>query len=402
MNVSKINKILGYLLFIVGVLKILIAILVLIQMGNNITAIFNGGSGNSEYYPTLSITIGLVQIILALSSIIMIIVNANKQPKVIIGYLYGLGALLLEFIVPSILSFYFVFVESGLYMKAGNKIINTNLGYGREYKKNKEMIKNTEWFYSQRENYNNSKQEVNTNNNTNNELEKEEYFNEENYIKENRNTILMIIFIILIILAFIIFIVMVKKDYNDQNINIAVAQQPNFVVNAYSEKKPELYEEANNKKDIINIQNDKPILNRMSEIFENTELAEVMRKQGYTMDATVFDDIVIISSIGQGVNFNIKFTLDDDNILYSEILYNKTNPEITLAEAIIATLFLDSAGQIKGYKEGTLYKALVGENLSKYTIESEGVEIKNIGHDNYDIYIKIDLNSNFSFLNYIN
>lgn len=77
----------------------------------------------------------------------MIILNIKKQPEVIVGYLLGLGAILLEFIVPTFLSFYFVFVECGMYMKAGAKVRNKNIGQDINSRKMKQTIKNTEWFY---------------------------------------------------------------------------------------------------------------------------------------------------------------------------------------------------------------------------------------------------------------
>ncbi len=147
MSVKKVNEIFGYGLFIVGVLKILLVVLVLLQLGSNIIAIFNGANVNSEYYPVLSRTIGYAQLILAVGSIIMIILNIKKQPEVITGYLWGLGALLIEFIVPPIMSFYAVLVECGMYMKAGAKIRNKNIGSDKNHRKIKQDIKNTEWFY---------------------------------------------------------------------------------------------------------------------------------------------------------------------------------------------------------------------------------------------------------------
>lgn len=147
MSVKKLNEIFGYGLFIVGALKILFVILVLIQVGTNITAIFNGGSVNSEYYPAFSTIIGFAQLVLAMGSIIMIILNIKRQPEVITGYLWGLGALLIEFITPSIMSFYAVFVECSMYMKAGTKIRNKNTGSDKNYRKIKQDMKNTEWFY---------------------------------------------------------------------------------------------------------------------------------------------------------------------------------------------------------------------------------------------------------------
>ena len=147
MSVKKVNEIFGYGLFIVGALKIILVVLVLAQVGSNITAIFNGGNVESEYYPILSTAIGIAQIILAIGSIVMIIVNMKKQPEVITGYLWGLGALLIEFIAPAIIEFYALFVECSMYMKAGSKIRNQNIGSDKNYRKIKQDIKNTEWFY---------------------------------------------------------------------------------------------------------------------------------------------------------------------------------------------------------------------------------------------------------------
>lgn len=147
MSVKKANEIFGYGLFIVGALKLLLLILVVLQLGSNIISIFNGGNVNSEYYPTFSTAIGIAQIILAIGSIIMIIVNIKNQPGVIIGYLWGLGAFLIQFITPSIISFYVVFIECGMYMKAGSKIRKKNIGIDKNYRKIKQDMKNTEWFY---------------------------------------------------------------------------------------------------------------------------------------------------------------------------------------------------------------------------------------------------------------
>ena len=147
MSIRKVNEIFGYSAFAVGVLKLLLIILVLVQFG---TSIFNGGSSNSEYFPTFSAIIGFAQIILIISSVIMIVLNRKKEPEVIKGYLYVLGAFLLEIITPPILSFYVAFVECSLYMKAGDRIINKNLSGNKNYKKIKQDIKNTEWFYSEK------------------------------------------------------------------------------------------------------------------------------------------------------------------------------------------------------------------------------------------------------------
>lgn len=144
MNLKKVNEFFGYAHSIVGVLKIILIILVLIQINTTMSETLNGKEVSADYYPTFSTTIGFAQIILAVGSIIMIIFN-KKNSEVILGYLLGLGALLIEFITPAIIFFYISFAQCGLYMKAGSKIRDKN-----EEKRGatKEIIKNTEWFYS--------------------------------------------------------------------------------------------------------------------------------------------------------------------------------------------------------------------------------------------------------------
>lgn len=126
MNIKKLNEIFGYALFALGVLKILFTVLILIQVGTIITTMSSGGNVTAENYDVFSKIIGFAQIILAGGSVIMIILNINKKPGVIPGYLLGLGALIIELITPSILIIYIIFVQCGMYMRAGTKIRNKN------------------------------------------------------------------------------------------------------------------------------------------------------------------------------------------------------------------------------------------------------------------------------------
>ena len=73
------------------------------------------------YYPTFSFILGGAQILLAIGFIIMIFVNMINQPGVIPGYLWGLGAILIELITPSSIYIFVLFAECGIYMKAGQK-----------------------------------------------------------------------------------------------------------------------------------------------------------------------------------------------------------------------------------------------------------------------------------------
>lgn len=151
MLLKTVNNIFGYGLVGVGISKIIFTILIFLQMFTNVNSVLNGSTNiNYEYYPTFTIILGSVQLFLALGSIIMLILNIVKYPKLIPGYLLGLLAILIEFITPSFLYIFFVFAECGIYIKAGYKIINNNENYNNTFlksKTNKKLIKNSEWFF---------------------------------------------------------------------------------------------------------------------------------------------------------------------------------------------------------------------------------------------------------------
>lgn len=155
MNLRKTNEVFGYMHFIVGALKILVLILILSKLFSNLSIIYSGGEADLNYYSELTILVGWMEIILAVSSVIMIIINIKYHPKVINGYLLGLGAVLCEFIFPKILAIFSIFIQSGLYMKAGTMIRKNNLDYSYDYKPTtkttKKIIRNTEDYYSSNE-----------------------------------------------------------------------------------------------------------------------------------------------------------------------------------------------------------------------------------------------------------
>ena len=147
----KVNSFFGHALFFIGALKIIFSLLIIVQLFININSIFNGGSYGFGYFPIFSLLIGLTQLIIGAGSILMILLNMTNNPKVIPGYLLGLGALLIELFTPSMLYILVLFAECGMYMKAGSKIIRENSSF--EIKSTKTSIKenpskNTEWFYS--------------------------------------------------------------------------------------------------------------------------------------------------------------------------------------------------------------------------------------------------------------
>ena len=145
MNLRTVNAFFGYGLFALGGMKFIFTILLMIQGSTN-TALSEGEIIFYSLYPIFTLIIGGAQLLLAIGSVIMIFVNMSNQPAVIPGYLWGLGAILLEVTSPFLFYVLVLFAECGMYIKAGTSIISKNINYDDGDKKSKKTVKNQEWY----------------------------------------------------------------------------------------------------------------------------------------------------------------------------------------------------------------------------------------------------------------
>lgn len=220
-----------------------------------------------------------------------------------------------------------------------------------------------------------------------------------NFIKDNFVTILLVSLILIILLGFGFFIY--KITIEDDNNNIEITEMPEFIPIIDNNS---MIDEEDNTKEIISsttfdetdTQINDSTLSNIANTFNSCNASQKMRLQGYTMNAMATENKITVFSSGEGLNFNIEFILDN-NILYTEIMYNETDPRITAIKVTLAVILVDCVGQVKGYPDGTLSTALGDEVAMNYTIENEGVEIKQLANGN-DMVVKVDLNNNFSFL----
>ena len=154
MNLKTVNRIFGYGHFGMGAIKIIYTIFLLSQMVTNVNIALNGGEWSYGFFPIITEVINLAQILLTIGSVIMIFVNTIQQPKVIIGYVWGLGAMFLSFIIPSwpwlIIGTFFI--QCGMLMKAGTEIMSNSDTYKNEFrpKTSKKTIKNIECYYGKK------------------------------------------------------------------------------------------------------------------------------------------------------------------------------------------------------------------------------------------------------------
>lgn len=147
MNVKKMNDIFGYAYYLFGILYGLLIFIMIIQIFSSIGGSINSKSFAINDYGVFAKILGLMNFVLFIGSIVGIVLNLKEQSEVVIGYLLGLGAIIIGLIVPSFILVFFVFAQCGLYIKAGSMISSKNNGVGKNYRKSKQNRKNTEWFY---------------------------------------------------------------------------------------------------------------------------------------------------------------------------------------------------------------------------------------------------------------
>lgn len=149
MNLKRLNNFFGISLSLIGLLKVILMVLIFVQSGIAATSMVTGGNTKMADFSIISKPLGIMQLILAVCSIVMIFVNIKPYPDVILGYIIGLIAVGLELILPPIVYSVYVFIESALYIKAGNKIRDKKSGFLdiSNTKSKEEKVKSTDWFY---------------------------------------------------------------------------------------------------------------------------------------------------------------------------------------------------------------------------------------------------------------
>lgn len=81
--------------------------------------------------------------------------------------------------------------------------------------------------------------------------------------------------------------------------------------------------------------------------------------------------------VGEGLSYTVEFELNND-ILAAEIYKSNDSLGITL-KSLMAIMLIDCVGQMKGYQPRDLtYAISYNEGVENYTLEKEGVEIKEL------------------------
>jgi len=152
MAIKKFNEIVGCIIFFLGVAKTIYVITAFLLFGYNLVALFENTNVNFNHLPAaVQLILAFAEIIVLVLSIVMAFLNIKNQHELIKWYLLSIGAFLLEIFIPSIIFPFFVLPQCVMYLNSGVKIRNGAIGVVKNYKKMKQDIKNTEWFYGKEE-----------------------------------------------------------------------------------------------------------------------------------------------------------------------------------------------------------------------------------------------------------
>ena len=218
---------------------------------------------------------------------------------------------------------------------------------------------------------------------------------------------IMTVFLVLVIIIVLIlvggFIVLNKDVFFGES---ETASEKDFVqANVVETTEPEIEQEGNDS--VATTENDNtgtnsegdvtdPMLIQIADRYNSCSVTQEMRQLGYTMDAIAEGNRINVVSTGEGLYFNVSF-LRNDNILSTEIRSNATDTRLIMIKILLGVTLVDCVAQVKGYPERTLTNALSEDAAMYYTLENEGVEMEVL--NNNGMAIRIDLNSDLSFLN---
>jgi len=407
MNLKKTNDFLGYSFYTVGASKIILIILAFLNFGNDVSDIVNNNAlTSSDIIILCSGIIGIAQIVLAIAAVVMIFINMSNEPKAVKGYLYSIGAILIEIFVPSFLMIFFIFAECGLYMKAGTILVKSNSGISKNNKRNEELTKNTEWFFDE----NRENERINHTEEKKEELPSSKEKSNEN-VKGITPSAILIAWIITIAFILIVYLIqdMVIDNKKVEEVNTVIPQ--NKVINTNVVNTPIVNNNTNtnfNTNTIVESVHEIPVIDdefaevepRLVKIvneFNKSEIAITMFAQGNILTAIVSENEINVFGRLNNINTTVVFNLDGD-ILSTEIVNDRTNSQKTALSISYAMYLLDSIGKYKGYPEKAIIKEFNNEASKYYTIENEGVELKQDPITG-NITIKADLSKDFSFLN---
>lgn len=136
-------------------------------------------------------------------------------------------------------------------------------------------------------------------------------------------------------------------------------------------------------------------LPQIVDTFNNCSTVKDLIHSGLILVATDMGDGINISIDAEGKNYNLEYKLNG-NILSTTII----NDEAAMVKEAANGFLIDCIGQLHGYSELQIASTLNSHEVMGYTVENEGLEIKE--KSDGSVQIKIDITKKFPLLDLSN
>ena len=124
-------------------------------------------------------------------------------------------------------------------------------------------------------------------------------------------------------------------------------------------------------------------LQQIADSFNNCETVKSYKEFGFEWSGEAKENELVINAKSEE-DFSTFVFAFSDGVLSSEFSSGES-----LSGLMITSVLTDSIGQIHGYKDGELFYTLNSDQITSYTLENEGFEIKEQGDGAY--IVKIDV-----------
>lgn len=135
-----------------------------------------------------------------------------------------------------------------------------------------------------------------------------------------------------------------------------------------------------------------PTLEQIVDKFNNSEVVKEYAAYDIIWKAESKDNQIIITGKTDKDSSSATYKLDGN------ILSTKVSKEKAFDVVVFTSALFDCIGQFHGYSEGELLPTLNSENVSQYTLEKEGLLIKNDEDDNF--IAKIDISKKIPLVDF--
>lgn len=118
------NVYLGYLIILLGIIKIIIAICITINIINDLFSIFKYSNYEVETFSEVNIVFKVIEVVLAIYSIYILYKKRKNDEELNFGYMLLIGSVLADFIIPYQAIILLRIIPGSLMIPAGILIAN--------------------------------------------------------------------------------------------------------------------------------------------------------------------------------------------------------------------------------------------------------------------------------------